>query len=485
MIHFINPAVLMREIAVANKILYSVKCRLVISKLAIFLGCFGFVSSYGQTSLTPDSVYSKTPVLDKHQFSDEQIISAPHWTWKQASDPDCCQKTGMTVLLKKSIVPTALFMGSVASWNSRKDFQQLRNQYTPSFHNRFDDYLQYGPAITVLSLKLAGVKGKYTFKRTITSYAFSAVIMAALTNTLKYSSRINRPDGTARNSFPSGHTANAFMNATFLHQEYGNRSMMYSIGGYTSAALTATGRQLNNRHWVSDIFAGAAIGILSAEVGNYLAGRLMKPDQLQIPRLWYADADRFPSGFMSLRMDYRVPLMKQSSELFLIKPGRTIAIDGGWYVNQFAGIGAELIFFAHPVVRNVEASQPFSSYFGSAETGVFTGKFLRGGPIFRQYIRSDWTVESRLMLGVLSVPSAVDLSDTHARYEIKKSFSWGVGIALQKKFDQHLGIKTYLAYDSETKILISSHPDNHLGADKQKPIKFPSLSFGLGLSALF
>lgn len=185
-------------------------------------------------------------------------------------------------LLRRSFVPACLLAGSVATWHYRKDFQAFRNKYMPGFCYHYDDYLQYAPAVLVLAFKTAGVRGRYNTKRTVVSYVLSSFIMAGLTNTIKYASRVERPDGSARNSFPSGHTANAFMNASFLDHEYGNRSLGYSVFGYTTATVTALTRQFNNRHWVPDILAGAAIGILSAELGNYLAGKICRRDRKRI-----------------------------------------------------------------------------------------------------------------------------------------------------------------------------------------------------------
>ena len=99
------------------------------------------------------------------------------------------------------------------------------------------------------------------------SNAFSGLLMAGFVNSIKYTVKEKRPDNTSNNSFPSGHTATAFMCATILHKEYGNKSPWYSIGGYTLAGLTGVTRQLNNRHWIGDILAGAGIGILSADLG--------------------------------------------------------------------------------------------------------------------------------------------------------------------------------------------------------------------------
>lgn len=214
-------------------------------------------------------------------FNQQQVLAQDT---THIADPT---RTDNNQLLRRSFVPACLLTGSMATWHYRKEFRDLRNKHLPGFRYHYDDYLQYAPAALVFSLKAAGVRGKYNTERTVFSYVFSSLIMAGLTNTLKYTSRLERPDGSARNSFPSGHTANAFMNASFLDHEYGDRSLAYSVFGYTTATATAMGRQFNNRHWVPDILAGAAIGILSAELGNYVAGIICKKERKRTRRILF------------------------------------------------------------------------------------------------------------------------------------------------------------------------------------------------------
>ena len=85
-----------------------------------------------------------------------------------------------------------------------------------------------------------------------------------------------RPDGSNDHSFPSGHTATAFMTATMLTKEYGHKSPWIGIGAYLVATATGLMRMANNKHWLSDVLAGAGIGILSTETGYYLADLVFK-----------------------------------------------------------------------------------------------------------------------------------------------------------------------------------------------------------------
>ena len=156
------------------------------------------------------------------------------------------------------------------------DIQLLRHNIDHNMRYHIDDYTLYVPGAVMLGLKAAGYKGRSSWGRMLVSDAFSGALMAGVVNGLKYSVRRPRPDGTSRNSFPSGHTATAFMTATMLHKEYGWRSPWFSIGGYTLAAFTGTSRILNNRHWSSDVMAGAVIGIGSVHLGYFLADLIFK-----------------------------------------------------------------------------------------------------------------------------------------------------------------------------------------------------------------
>lgn len=133
-----------------------------------------------------------------------------------------------------------------------------------------DDYMQYSLMVAVYGLNLAGVKGQHSFKDRTIILAMSYLTMGVLVNSMKYSFRERRPDKSSRNSFPSGHTATAFMGAEFLYQEYKDVSPVIAYAGYAVATATAYLRIYNDRHWINDVIAGACIGILSTKLSYKL-----------------------------------------------------------------------------------------------------------------------------------------------------------------------------------------------------------------------
>ena len=162
-----------------------------------------------------------------------------------------------------TFVGVPLFVAGIIIKSEKVKFRQnYEDEFHPNtrlitnFKSSIDNYTQYfGPA-AVVGLKLAGLEGRSDWPRLLTSTAISYGIMAALVNTIKYTAKEMRPDGTSRNSWPSGHTATSFVGATLLHKEYGlTRSPWFSVAGYSIATATGVMRILNNRHWISDVLS--------------------------------------------------------------------------------------------------------------------------------------------------------------------------------------------------------------------------------------
>ena len=149
---------------------------------------------------------------------------------------------------------------------SNYEVWEERNEKFINFSTRTDDYMQHIPAATAFVLSLSGVEGRNDLPNQAALYLKSELLMLVTVYAVKYSFQEKRPDTGTKNSFPSGHTAQAFMAATFLSKEYGQKSVWYSIGAYTMASTVGVFRMLNNRHWISDVLVGAGIGILSTNV---------------------------------------------------------------------------------------------------------------------------------------------------------------------------------------------------------------------------
>ena len=88
----------------------------------------------------------------------------------------------------------------------------------------------------------------------------SLAVSEGLTQALKYTTRRERPDGSGRTAFPSGHAADTFAFATALERHLGWRG---AVPAYLFSSYVAISRLPANRHWFSDAVFGSAVGIIA------------------------------------------------------------------------------------------------------------------------------------------------------------------------------------------------------------------------------
>lgn len=177
--------------------------------------------------------------------------------------------------LRHLILPTALIgTGLVALESDWLKYQnrEIRDELQENIDHKvtLDDFTQYAPMVSVYALNLFGVKGRHNLRDRTLILATASLFMATTVNALKYTTRVRRPDGSAFNSFPSGHTATAFMGAEFLRREFREVSPWIGVAGYAVATATGYFRIHNNRHWLTDVVAGAGIGILSTQAAYWI-----------------------------------------------------------------------------------------------------------------------------------------------------------------------------------------------------------------------
>lgn len=185
-------------------------------------------------------------------------------------------------LFRATYMGVPLIAGGLIVKHQDTKFRKLRNDFLPHFRRPVDDYMQYFPAVVMVGLKAAGIPSRSSWGRMLLSDMFTVTAMGLTVDGLKRTTQVTRPDGTNRHSFPSGHTATAFMTATMLTKEYGHLSPWVGVGAYSLATATGLMRVANNKHWISDVMVGAGIGILSTELGYWLADLIMKDKGLNV-----------------------------------------------------------------------------------------------------------------------------------------------------------------------------------------------------------
>jgi len=107
-------------------------------------------------------------------------------------------------------------------------------------------------------------------------YVLATSINALLVYPAKYLIGRERPDKSNLVSFPSGHSSNAFVGATYFWNEYQDIHPVLAGTGFANALVTGLFRIYNDKHWASDVICGAGIGILSAHLADWLYPSLKK-----------------------------------------------------------------------------------------------------------------------------------------------------------------------------------------------------------------
>ena len=171
-----------------------------------------------------------------------------------------------------------LFIGYAQRPNMliREEMQLFRRSQFNNRRYEFDNGLQCLPIFSMLLLNLAGVPTEHNLWQQSLRAASAFAISSAIVLPVKELTNEMRPDRSSTNSFPSGHTATAFLGAELLRLEYGQVSPWIPAAGYTIAAFTGVMRIYNDRHWAGDVLAGAAIGIVSANISFWLNDKIDK-----------------------------------------------------------------------------------------------------------------------------------------------------------------------------------------------------------------
>jgi membrane-associated phospholipid phosphatase len=107
------------------------------------------------------------------------------------------------------------------------------------------------------------VAGRFAHDGRFRAFSYDAgqavVVNGVYTGILKKAAQRQRPDASDSLSFPSGHSSTAFALATVADRHYGWK---VAVPSYVAASAIALSRISNNKHHLTDVVAGATIGII-------------------------------------------------------------------------------------------------------------------------------------------------------------------------------------------------------------------------------
>ena len=126
-----------------------------------------------------------------------------------------------------------------------------------------DDEVEKAGDILMVMIPLAGLGATLFYEDGLqgTQQFIKALVSSeVITQGLKLVVDKDRPNGES-DSFPSGHASRTFMGAGFIHERYGFK---YAVPAYLGAIYVGYSRVSTDNHYVEDVVAGAAIGLLSS-----------------------------------------------------------------------------------------------------------------------------------------------------------------------------------------------------------------------------
>ncbi len=205
----------------------------------VFLVCSGI--AYSQNNSLKDSLNISNPLPDNkinlHQF-----------------------------ILPASLITIGAFANNDNDLINNYAIKAERDENYPHFQTSVDDYLQFAPIVAGYGFAFTSQpKNLWTYTKQV---VFTEIIICVSVPPIKKLSKVPRPDTGAYNAFPSGHTSQAFASATLFADNFAQHKPLLKILAYTSASAVGVLRVMNNRHWTSDVIAGAGFGIISAKVSE-------------------------------------------------------------------------------------------------------------------------------------------------------------------------------------------------------------------------
>ena len=117
-------------------------------------------------------------------------------------------------------------------------------------------FVQTGAAVATLAIGKALGESRLAYLGS--DLVRAQLVSQTLVQGLKFTTGRSRPDGSNAQSFPSGHTASAAATASVLQRHFGWKA---GVPAYGFAAYVAASRMSADKHHLSDVLMGAAIGV--------------------------------------------------------------------------------------------------------------------------------------------------------------------------------------------------------------------------------
>lgn len=332
------------------------------------------------------------------ELDDEPLATSPH-TAIPTTDGASTATTADTIshhnvisrIARAAYIPLPLITAGLLSGHKDKHDIEPCPTPLPMHDDGIADYLQFAPAAVMLSMKAAGIESRSSWPRMLAGGAASGILMAGMVKATKHIIDMPRPDASDMKSTPSGHTAVAFMSATMLSEEYGHLSPWVSVGAYGVATATGLLRISQNKHWASDVMAGAGMGILATEIGYAVADALLGkwPPYTSSSSISTKSYGQRPSG-IGLYTGFSLPTghtTTSDGKTISRLTGTVTGIEGSWFITRNIGVSC------HGSLSECRISTPNDGVTDGVEKTFMAGI----GPCASVRLAPRWRLGMRVM----------------------------------------------------------------------------------------
>jgi len=153
-----------------------------------------------------------------------------------------------------SIVATYQFEDNVQKYSLEN---RLMSENLSKMFDEYGNKYAYPAGLAVVGLSAYLDSGTDKLIQDVKYFATAVIVTGGTTDLLKTISKRERPNKKSNRSFPSGHTSGSFCVATVMNEIYGSK---VGVPLYLIAAGVGLQRIHDNKHWLTDVIAGAALG---------------------------------------------------------------------------------------------------------------------------------------------------------------------------------------------------------------------------------
>lgn len=222
------------------------------SSLSVSAQDTSFIATKAQSGLSKDSSSQMVHVVNNNRYLKPSALIAP-----------------AALLIYGGLKPVINGIPEL----DNKIMNNVRENY-PDFHTNAADYLMWLPSASVYAMDAFHVKMQHNFKEHLILEAGSVLVTGALGFGMRKLSENINAYKSQNTKFPSGHTANAFRGAEIVHQELKASHPVLSYTGYLVATGVGLIRIYNKNHFLSEVLAGAGLGILSTKLTYWIFGKV-------------------------------------------------------------------------------------------------------------------------------------------------------------------------------------------------------------------